>query len=171
MKRPLRRKEGSMIDMCHYCGVAAGESHLPGCQRSKAPYEPGAGRIDWATKPHPESCSCDDCVRMRREDRPRFLKRRTRRRVHGDYEARKFWETCVIAGIAAARDPHRPLCASLDIVTEADSALVAWRERWEKPAEVHSPDYVPPEEEGGNDHQTEIWRSCEGPREPKEPKS
>jgi hypothetical protein len=37
-------------------------------------------------------------------------------------------------------------------IERADEALIAWRERWEKPAEVHSPDYVPPEEEGGDNY-------------------
>jgi hypothetical protein len=52
------------------------------------------------------------------------------------------------------------------LLADADAALVAWRERWEKVpeverdwhldapprVEVHSPDYCPPEEEGGNDY-------------------
>ena len=96
--------------------------------------------MSFALYPHPDSCSCDYCRKNRS----------TRRRVHGDYQARKFWESCVIAGIATQHPS--PLGT-------ADVALEAWRERWEKPAEVHSPDYAPPEEEGGNDYAATRYRS------------
>ena len=80
--------------------------------------------------------------------RARNPKRSTRRRVHGDHQARKFWEACIICGI----QQHNGFYGRAQILENADAALEAWRERWEKPAEVHSPDYVPPEKEGGNDH-------------------
>lgn len=53
-------------------------------------------------------------------------RRRARRRVHGDYQARKFWEACVIAALAEGQAGP---------ILRADAALVAWRERWDEPAE------------------------------------
>lgn len=78
----------------------------------------------------------------------------------GDYQARNFWELCVIGQIASGNLPSgNPVSVA---IRDADAALVAWRERWEKipeaapavspftsdgnPAEAHSPD------EGGDDY-------------------
>ncbi len=104
--------------------------------------------------PHPDSCSCDNCT----FNRPRHRTRRRRHKSLDDYQARKFWEYCVIARFANVNYRN-------GAVENADAALVAWRERWEgvpeagpcvspftsdKNPEVHSPDYCSPEDEGGN---------------------
>ncbi len=75
---------------------------------------------------HPDSCSCDNCT----FNRPRHRTRRRRRNpIWKDNErARKFWEACVI----------QELCSGdiAQTVRSADTALEAWRERWQDaPAE------------------------------------
>ncbi len=111
---------------------------------------------------HPDSCTCVHCVDARQQwpQAPHRRRHRIRRRRNpnwkDDYRARKFWEACIIAELC--RDDVS------DTVQRADTALVAWRERWEKVPEAGpivspftsdgnpGPDYCPPEEEGGNAH-------------------
>ncbi len=161
---------------------------------------------------HPESCSCINCEVEREETRAKSWKgwtcpychcanhldlaicsncqhgriryRRRRRRNptwRNDHYARKFWELCMFSMLRAETPINYPQGYA---ARNADAALVAWRERWERPAdpehfgvparfrwensgtdpEVPEADHTVfpftsdrnPEEEGGNDYAAPI---------------
>ncbi len=90
--------------------------------------------------PHPDSCSCGDCIATRATEQvTRIRGRKTRRRrnpIWKDNErARRFWEACVIQELCRDDVP--------DTIQKADTALVAWRERWEVTIDDYAPPYPP----------------------------
>ena len=67
----------------------------------------------------PDSQPADD-------DQPRYRARRRRTRHYGEIIQRRFWETCIHVALQTE--------GARQAIENADRALEAWRERWDKPA-------------------------------------